>query len=49
MKANTILKNKTTQKKSKKENAPDIVSKSILFCSDKKVRTIEKVYSKMFV
>jgi len=30
MKANPTLKNETAQKKSKKENAPDIISKSLL-------------------
>jgi len=42
MKANPTLKNETTQKKSKKENAPDIISKSILFYTAKKCQSNRK-------
>jgi len=48
MKANQELKNGTTQKKSKKENALDIISKSIKNVCEKKVRTINKVYKRKF-
>ena len=48
MKANQELKNGTTQKISKKENALDIISKSIKTVCSKKVRTIDKVYGIKF-
>jgi hypothetical protein len=48
MKANQELKNGTTQKISKKENALDIISKSIKTVWWKKVRTIDKVYGRKF-
>ena len=45
MESNKELKNGTTQKKSKKENARDIISKSIQGVCGKKIGTIEKIYS----
>ena len=45
MKANQELKNGTTQKKSKKENARDIISKSVQKVCGRKNGTIEKIYS----
>ena len=48
MKANQKLKNGTIRKESKKENAPDIISKSIQGVCGKKARTIDKVYGSGF-
>ena len=45
MESNKELKNGTTQKKSKKENARDIISKSIQGVCGKKTGTIEKIYN----
>jgi len=45
MKANRIPKNGTAQKKSKKENARDIISKSVQGVGGKKFGTIEKIYN----
>ncbi len=45
MKANQQLKNGTALKKSKKENARDIISKSVQRICGKKNGTIEKIYS----
>jgi len=49
MKANTILKNEMAQKKSKKENTPDIISKSIFSNRFKKPMAIRKNYHQKFV
>ncbi len=48
MKANRILKNGTAQKKSKKENAQDIISKSIQRVCAEKIKMIEKIYDRKF-
>ena len=48
MKSNQIQKIATAQKNQKKENARDIISKSIKWLCVKKSRTIEKVYGEKF-
>jgi len=46
MKTNRILKNKTVQKNQKKENAQDIISKSIQKICGKNTRPINNAYDK---
>ena len=45
MESNKELKNGTTQKNQKKENARDIISKSVQGVCGKKTGTIEKIYN----
>ncbi len=48
MKANQELKNGTAQKKQKKENAQDIISKSIQKVCAKNLERIDKTYASKF-